>query len=713
MIGTGPLLAGLVLLVLILACVFGASALLMARWGQALTGPMRALGHAVVATAILLAIHILPGMFGMLSRTSVLVAAALALAIAWWASRQTPRRAARPRYEMRAGLVAGSPASWVLALAVTGAVVGAAVAYLRLAFGTVPLGVDALTFHLPDVSRWIQTGSLWQIDQYVPELANGNYPNNGDVIFLALMLPFRSAVLVRAAMIPYLALSSVGVYAVARQLRSPRSSALLFAAASAAIPAVVDPALVDTQTDTLMLFGFVAGGAFLIRHHRSASGFDLVLAGLALGISFGTKWYGVPCVSAAIVLWTVGRLTAGIPARLVVRQGAVVSGLVLAAGGFWLLRNLVESADPFFPLRIAPFGLTIFNAPPDVVRQQGGFTISHYFFSPHIIRVYILPALRDTVTWLGALIGVGAVGAGLTTIGRRSRGRGRSADRLVLLVAFAAIVLALIYTVTPDTALGPPGMPAGAKDNTRYLMPALLAAAPLGAWLCGRLPGLGRLIETGALALVWTSLDHAYHLHSALPLVLALVAAGGFLLARRLPRAALRWRVALRQAHLLLRAAAVYALLLVVVVAGALWARPRLRYQTYSAGDQVLGWVLRHEPSGQRVGLANVWSSGLAPVFPVFGPRLDNRVAYVGTFVDHMLEQYRSQRAFDRALRQGRYDLLLVGLGFPYPHPTVTDEFWASAAGYVEVAHSDRFALLAPRAGALLARHGTGARSSG
>ena len=38
-------------------------------------------------------------------------------------------------------------------------------------------------------------------------------------------------------------------------------------------------------------------------------------------------------------------------------------GLVLLAGGVWLLRNLVESGNPFFPVRVAPLGLEDLRLP--------------------------------------------------------------------------------------------------------------------------------------------------------------------------------------------------------------------------------------------------------------------------------------------------------------------------------------------------------------
>ena len=95
------------------------------------------------------------------------------------------------------------------------------------------------------------------------------------------------------------------------------------------------------------------------------------------------------------------------------------------------------------------------------------------------------------------------------------------------------------------------------------------------------------------------------------------------------------------------------------------------------------------------MGLANIWTTdGPPPVLAMFGPRLGNRVAYVGHFVRHLLRQYGGRRAFVAALRRGRYDLLLIGRGAP-PAPTVREERWARAAGFRQVAAGPRFTLYA------------------
>ncbi len=75
-------------------------------------------------------------------------------------------------------------------------------------------------------------------------------------------------------------------------------------------------------------------------------------------------------------------------------------------------------------------------------------------------------------------------------------------------LAAAAVALALLYTVTPATALGLRGDPSLAHGNTRYAVPALLIAVPVVAWLAGRLPRVAGLVTEAALAA--TALTGAY-----------------------------------------------------------------------------------------------------------------------------------------------------------------------------------------------------------
>ena len=170
------------------------------------------------------------------------------------------------------------------------------------------VGVDPLTFHLPNIGRWIQTGSLWQIDQFVPLLAHGNYPNNGDVVLLSTVLPWHNDFLVRAPICFFLVVTAVAVAAVARELRAPAA-----ASSSRRPPSSRSRSSASRRSRARCRTRCCgrptpAASLFLLRHARTSRRSDLVLAATALAIAFGTKWYGISSVGVLVVVWTGARL---------------------------------------------------------------------------------------------------------------------------------------------------------------------------------------------------------------------------------------------------------------------------------------------------------------------------------------------------------------------------------------------------------------------
>jgi hypothetical protein len=248
----------------------------------------------------------------------------------------------------------------------------------------------------------------------------------------------------------------------------------------------------------------------------------------------------------------------------------------------------------------------------------------------------------------------------------------------LIVLAVGALVLAAVYVITPTTALGPLNQPVLVIANTRYLMPAVVPAAALTAWAAGRLGRWGQLLAVALLAGVLESVrrDFGLHVYRDVALAAALVALA---IAFRKPLGRL-----LRQPPALVGA-------VVIFIGAALSQQHRYSDRPYRA-DAVLGWVLDHDPSGHRIGLAGLWSDTLPPVLPVFGPRFGNTVSYVGPVARHVLEQYADAGSFAAALTRGRYDLLVVGRGRTPPEP-VREETWARLAGYREIVHSSRLTL--------------------
>jgi hypothetical protein len=693
----GDYIEGLVVFGAVLAATAGASALICARRLPGLSGSVRALAFALVATLGLLAVHLVPMALGILSRGTVLVACALWALAAWALPRVEAAGGPAPgrRLSLEIADAAGwARAGWALAAVALGFVVALGVSVLSDHLTVAPLSIDVLNFHLPGVARWIETGSLWQIDVFLPGVAPGHYPQNGDVILLATVLPWRNDFLAHLAMYPFWALTGLGLYAVARELRAPAAAAIVVACVALVIPAVAVPALIGGLVDALALFAFVTGILFLLRHRRTGAGADLALAGLALGVAFGTKWYAVSSVAIVVGVWAVASFVDRRSARWVLAKGAALVGLIALAGGIWMLRNLVESSNPVFPVEVAPFGVEIFSAPRDIVRETAGFTLLDYVGDSGVWSEWIWPALRHTLAWPGLLIGIGfAVACGLVV----ARGRAIAGRGVLLVAAACALLLLLAYAATPYSAGGPEGLPVLVAADARYAVPALLVGAIVAA-VAVSTAGLRWLAAAfGALALPalldgarWSSgaTNEAASL-SPLTWGLAIVATAAVVLAW--PRIAAAARPRLRQVALAGGAAA-----LLIAAVGGYEVEKRFNDDRLLGGDPATDFVLDQVPAGTRVGLAGLWDdAGISPVLPSYGPRYENEVEYVGEFVDEMLRRYPNQEEFAAALERGDYDLLIVGRGRP-EEPEVAEQEWARAAGYERLLVSERLALLVP-----------------
>ena len=639
-----------------LAAVLAATALVVRRRLAHLDRLERGLASVVVGTGVLIAVHLVPLMLGILTRGSVLAAAALAVGLA---ALVKPAFAFAPP-EQNAPSPGSGPASWVLAGLAAAFAAIAALADLGRWAGDELVGVDPLTFHLPNVGRWIQLHSMWQIDQFVPLLAHGNYPNNGDVVLLSTVLPWHNDFLVRLPITFYLVTTAIAVFAVARELRAPRATSVLAAAVVVSLPVVGIATIPRALPDSLMWTTFACGVLFLLRHARTSRRSDLVLAGVALGVAAGTKWYGVSSVAVVVVIWAGARLRARAgrrPRRGAARQRA--------------------RRRPLVPRHAALAG-----AQPRALRQPRlpaeGRSVRADDLRRAARRHPRRGRLRDRRLRRRQR-------RPLADRGRDRRGAGDRADRVrpgaggrdragaparpradgrVLALAVGAIALGLLYTITPATALGVKGDPSLAHANTRYAVPALILAVPVAAWLAGRLPRLAGARAGGR--------------------------ARGRRPARRLPRLRGARPARRRAGHGRPRAA-----------------RRRRRWcSTACASGGPSSWPRRWRPrssaspppTGSRTAsTAGATSASTAPstgccgsppptsgspspatgrwpACPPSGPRSGRASTttceFVGEFKRGFLTPYPTAARFQDALRRGRYDVLVVGRGFFPPQST-------------------------------------------
>lgn len=709
----GAYAAGGLLFGFTLGCVVAAAVAATRCWLDDLTGAVRWSAVSLLSIFGLLIVEVVPLVFGVLSRASVPLAALALLLGTMWTTRRRAGGGRRPR--------AGRTALWPqpsISLAVAGfglvAASGIGLAFLTVAASTPIESVDALNFHLPGVIGFIRSGSLWHISQFLPGQAQANYPLNGDMLMLALALPWHSLAFVRYDGVPLLLVTGLGLYATARELGAPAAQSTLTSLALLALGPVVVPAVQDVQSDACFLAGFAVGLLFLCRHGRTGDRRDLILSGLGLGIAFGTKWYGLTDIPAVLLAWTVMSLRSRRHWRPVVQELVVLVAFVALAGGIWLVRNLVLTGDPVFDYRLRLFGLTILPAPPQTLRARFGFTLAHYATNLGVLRHYIWPGFRKLFGLNALLMMLGALGALLAratsttdldgtsfaisaeqTAGplviRDSAPADRPPRRLIdnrlLVLGLSAFLCAIAYAITPYSALGAPGLPeVGA--NARYGVPALILATPLLAVCLGRLrPTLRVLLELVILASLLYDLHEWIWTSWGRVLVFVAVLAG--LLCAVRVSSALRFNIRRPLSAGVLVAAAG-----IVLVLGVYHYQRVEAQRRYVFPDPTISYVLHRYPSGARIGLSGVWVPyGVEPPAPLFGPRFGNLVGFVGPFHEHRLELYTARGPFVAALRRGRYRLLEIGTGDPimrFP----PEFYWARSAGYKMVIRSRRLILM-------------------
>jgi hypothetical protein len=670
-----------------------------------LAGATRALALAVVATAALLTVHVAPAALGVLSRETAAALAALLALGAWLLPAASPG----------APLAFPEPASdehWFERLLARWAVWAFGIWIVLVALAQLyaePIGFDAASAYLPIAARWIQEGSLWGLGDWLPSFFYGASPGNGSMLFAASALPWDNDFLAHFAIYPFVPLVALALYVVARELRASRALATLLGLMVAAVPVLVEPALRSALLDPVLYFGFAAGLAYLLRHRRSGDTSDLVLAGIALGIAFGTKLYGFTAVPILLAVWVGARLVAREGWRTVLGQALAVGGLVALFGGIWVVRNAVETGNPAFPVQVEIAGVTIFDAPPDPLRPLIGSTLADYFDDPGEWVGELRRQFRVATGVPVIVLGLATVAALFLLVRRRLWGQDDDSDPLAAAAVVGVVLLSLSYVLTPYSAAGPPGDPIVAAANVRYGLPAMIVAVAVAAWLA---PRLGPRLRIGFTTLVFLAFFDALRVGFTVPrattysafFLAALVVAIGRgvrrLRARRgtaagaLPRpGAMGW-------------AALTALAAIGVAVLGESIQRTYNESRYVGRDPALDWVIANTEDGARVGVTGSWTDqGVAPIYPAFGTRLQNDVDYVGPKVDGLLRTYEEREPFVEALGREGFEVLVVGRARPFsddpertgslePTEVPREERWARSTGFKRVAESDRFVVL-------------------
>jgi hypothetical protein len=193
---------------------------------------------------------------------------------------------------------------------------------------------------------------------------------------------------------------------------------------------------------------------------------SLIMAGIAGGLAISVKLTMLPPVAAI----TLGMIVFRGGGRRLATAG-ILGASLFVAGGYWYVRNFFSSGGN--PIPLIHWGPLNLPAPDQLpLDPRPRFSVAHYLTTPTIYRTWFFPQLDNALGPLYPLILVAAIAAVVFVIVR-------SQNRVLRVLAAAALFTAAVYVVTPLTAAGPDGQPRGFFTNTRYLMPGLVLALVL------------------------------------------------------------------------------------------------------------------------------------------------------------------------------------------------------------------------------------------
>ena len=398
----------------------------------------------------------------------------------------------------------GSIPRWLQWLTLLGAV-SSAVRFAFLIVVLPPFVWDSLTYHLTNVAHWTQAGRIELFDTPVLRIYT---PANYETFTTWFTVFLHNDVVVEASGLPAYLLAMAATYAAGRGLHLSRKASWLASLTYAFTPALL-LAATGTKNDPHMAAYFMTAVAIIIglvssdsdRSDSNPLG-QLVLLVVVVLYAFGTKAYMLHLIPALLVLgfasawqrrdlrvWVrrvksaIGQLReAGFSLRLILLV-VVISGVFL--GGYWNVRNLILTGNPFYPYGVDVAGSQVLAS---------GDRTAQLNFSRLTANVQMLigkfgdkkgpirPDLPGTTGWGWFVYGLGLPALAWSMV----------RDKRVRLLALAFLTGLLLIFLSDRPS----------PWNMRYVIwfPALFSFA-FATWVDG-VSGSHRLLETGYVALM-------------------------------------------------------------------------------------------------------------------------------------------------------------------------------------------------------------------
>jgi hypothetical protein len=214
-------------------------------------------------------------------------------------------------------------------------------------------GIDDIAYHLPAVFEYVRSHGIRLLPLATPPFA---YPENAELLFLWPVLFAHNQTMVDGINVPFVLLSVLAVYALARHFSLPKDDSLFAALLYALCPVVMMQAGVN-YVDIIVSVFLLLSTYFTLRYYERQRWLDISLAGLSIGLMCGMK-YTAPFLALPLQLLIVPAL------RKRKRHAIGYVSIILLAGGWWYVRNAYILGAPLYPMHFqarVPDGLVNFG----------------------------------------------------------------------------------------------------------------------------------------------------------------------------------------------------------------------------------------------------------------------------------------------------------------------------------------------------------------
>lgn len=343
-------------------------------------------------------------------------------------------------------------------------------------------GGDTTWYHMPFAATMAQEHSTVHLHFTDPlRLAAWFYPQSAELVHGAAIVLFKSDWLSPLINLFWLSIALLGCWCVGRPYKVGPAT-LIAGAIILDSGVMIETQPGEARNDIMGLAFLIAFVAFLINGHqrrapgegaavqdapeRGAALLDkgpLVMAGIAGGLAISVKTtFLVPVVAIGLGVF----LFSGKGRRWTTAW--VLAVPMLIAGGYWYVRAAIKSGGN--PIPITKFGPLKLPTPDQMpLDPRPRFAVAHYLTDPTVYRGWFFPQLENALGPLWPLILIMAVAAAVFIVWR-------SNNKILRVIAAAALLTAVVYVFTPLTAAGQEGSPTGFFTNTRYLIPGLILA---------------------------------------------------------------------------------------------------------------------------------------------------------------------------------------------------------------------------------------------